>query len=40
MHVHTCMLHIFKNISREPIGCNTKISTDGVEWIASTPCKL
>ena len=27
-----CMLHIFKNISREPIGYNTKIGNDGVEW--------
>ena len=28
----TCMLHIFRNISREPIGYNTKIDTGGVEW--------
>jgi len=28
-HVHAAY---FKNISREPIGYNTKISTDGVEW--------
>ena len=27
-----CMLHILKNISREPIGYNTKIGTDRVEW--------
>ena len=30
--MRTCTLHIFKNISREPIGYNTKIWTDGVEW--------
>ena len=30
--MRTCMLHIFKNISREAIGYNTKISNDGVEW--------
>ena len=29
---HTCVLHIFKNISREPTGYNTKIGTDGIEW--------
>ena len=37
---HTCTVHIFKNISREPIGYtigytigyNTNINTDGVEW--------
>ena len=28
----TCMLHIFKNISCEPIGHNIKISTDGTKW--------
>ena len=28
----TCMLHFLKNISREPIGYNTKIDTGGVEW--------
>ena len=27
-----CMLHFLKNISREPIGYNTKIGTGGVEW--------
>ena len=27
-----CMLHFLKNISREPIGYNTKIDTGGVEW--------
>ena len=26
--MHMCMLHIFKNISHEPIGYNTKISTE------------
>ena len=30
--MRTCMLHIFKNISREPIGYSTKIGNDGVEW--------
>ena len=30
--MRTCMLYIFKNISREPIGYNTKINTGGVEW--------
>ena len=31
--MHTCMLHIFENISRErPTGCNTKIDADRVEW--------
>ena len=30
--MHTCILHFLKNISREPIGYNTKISTGGVEW--------
>ena len=28
----TCMFHFLKNISREPIGYNTKIDTGGVEW--------
>ena len=31
LDVRTCTLHIFKNISREPIGYNTKIGTDGVK---------
>ena len=30
--MRTCMLHFLKNISREPIGYNTKIGTGGVEW--------
>ena len=30
--MHMCTLHIFKNISCEPISYNTKISIDGVEW--------
>ena len=30
--MRTCTLHILKNISREPIGYNTKIWTDWVEW--------
>ena len=30
--MHMCVLHIFKNISREIIGYNTKIDTCGVEW--------
>ena len=44
--MHMCMLHIFKNISCEPIGYNTNISTDGVEWgrlttyLDGTPRKL
>ena len=30
--MRTCMLHFLKNISREPIGYNTKIGTGRVEW--------
>ena len=30
-HMHKCII-ILKNNSCEPIGYNTKISTDGVEW--------
>ena len=29
-HVHTCSLHISN--SHEPIGYNTKVCTDKVEW--------
>ena len=29
--MRTCMLHFLENISREPIGYNTKIDTGGVE---------
>ena len=32
LDMRTCTQHIFKNISRAPIGYNTKIGTDRVEW--------
>ena len=29
--MHTCMMHTFKNISREPIGYNTKSALMGLK---------
>ena len=29
--MHTCTMHIFKNISHEPMGYNTKVGIDGVQ---------
>ena len=30
--MHTCAMHTFKNVSREPIDYNTKSALIGFEW--------